>query len=261
VDGEFFAGNGKAAGEEGSMIETLDDFIREYKRIRDMGWISTHLAGSAGVGRTLEDLLGIPENNRNEPDFGEYELKSCRMASRSMLTIFTKAPEPEGAVNALRLRFGYASGAYGNDEKVLHATLSANRLTPIAGTGYCLGILCRKNKISVIDGEGREYAYWTAERLAEAFNNKYKNKLVYARAKARGYRKKEEFHYTEAYVLSGFDYFALSELLEQGKIYVDLRVGQFHGGGRAGQIHDHGIGFRIKETDRPLLFHKRKQVV
>lgn len=45
------------------MIDTLDDFIREYRKICDMGWIPTHRAGPTGIGKTLEDLLGIPENN------------------------------------------------------------------------------------------------------------------------------------------------------------------------------------------------------
>lgn len=72
------------------MIYTLEDFIREYRKIKEMGWIRTHRAGPTGVGKTLEDLLGIEENNHDAPDFGEYELKSCRVNSQSMLTMFTK---------------------------------------------------------------------------------------------------------------------------------------------------------------------------
>lgn len=74
------------------MIYTLEDFIREYRKIKEMGWIRTHRAGPTGVGKTLEDLLGIEENNHDAPDFGEYELKSCRVNSQSMLTMFTKTP-------------------------------------------------------------------------------------------------------------------------------------------------------------------------
>lgn len=44
-----------------TMIYTLNDFIREYTRICDMGWIKTHRAGPTGIGKTLEDLLGIQE--------------------------------------------------------------------------------------------------------------------------------------------------------------------------------------------------------
>lgn len=72
------------------MIATLEDFVKGYKEIKEMGWIRTHRSGPTGIGKTLEDLLGIPENNHDEPDFGDYELKSCRINSQSMLTIFTK---------------------------------------------------------------------------------------------------------------------------------------------------------------------------
>jgi hypothetical protein len=74
------------------MIVTLGDFIREFTVIKEMGWIQTHRSGPTGVGKTLEDLLGIPENNLDQPDFGDYELKSCRIDSQSMLTMFTRAP-------------------------------------------------------------------------------------------------------------------------------------------------------------------------
>lgn len=94
------------------MIYTLEDFIREYSKIKEMGWVKTHRSGPTGIGKTLEDLLGIPENNIDGPDFGNYELKSCRLNSNSMLTIFTKTPQPKGAASTLRLTFGYSSDAY-----------------------------------------------------------------------------------------------------------------------------------------------------
>lgn len=114
------------------MIYTLEDFIREYRKIKEMGWIRTHRAGPTGVGKTLEDLLGIEENNHDAPDFGEYELKSCRVNSQSMLTMFTKTPQPPKANTYLRLKYGYSSSAYDNEEKVLHSTLTAAHFVP-----YC----------------------------------------------------------------------------------------------------------------------------
>ena len=226
-----------------------------------MGWIKTHRAGPTGIGKTLEDLLGIPENNIDGPDFGDYELKSCRLNSNSMLTIFTKTPQPRGAANTLRMTFGYSSDAYDNDEKVLHSTLSADRFVPIADTGRSLKILCGPTKISIIAEDGIEYAYWTREQLKVAFEKKYKNKFVYVKALSRGLGSNEEFKFVEAYEVSGFDYEAFVDLLEEGRIYIDLRIGQYHGGIKHGQTHDHGTGFRIKENDQPLLFKVNKRLV
>lgn len=243
------------------MIYTLDDFVREYSKICSMGWIRTHRSGPTGIGKTLEDLLGIVENNIDGPDFGDYELKSCRLDSNSMLTIFTKTPQPKGAANTLRMTFGYSSKAYDNDEKVLHSTLSADRLVSIADTGRSLKVVCGQTKVSIIAEDGIEYAYWTRDQLKKAFEKKYKNKFVYAKAQSRGSGTSEEFRFVEAYEVSGFNYEAFIDLLEQGKIYIDLRIGQYHCGAKNGQTHDHGTGFRIKENDQPLLFKINRKIV
>ena len=243
------------------MIETLDDFIREYRKICSMGWIRTHRSGPTGIGKTLEDFLGIPENNIDGPDFGEYELKSCRIDSNSMLTIFTKTPQPKGAAHILRMNFGYSSDAYDNDEKVLHSTLSADRFVPIADTGHSLKIMCYPEKISIVAEDKKEYAYWERDLLKEAFEKKYKNKFVYAKAESRGEKSYEEFKFIEAFEVSGFNYEGFIDLLEQGKIYVDLRIGQYHDEAKKGQTHDHGTGFRIKENDQPLLFTINRRIV
>lgn len=203
----------------------------------------------------------IIENNIDGPDFGDYELKSCRLDSNSMLTIFTKTPQPQGAANTLRMTFGYSSDAYDNDEKVLHSTLSADRFVPVADTGHSLKVSCSDTKISIIAEDGKEYAYWTRDKLKEAFEKKYKGKFVYAKAHSRGSGANEEFKFVEAYEVSGFDYDAFVSLLEQGKIYIDLRIGQYHGGAKNGQTHDHGTGFRIKENDQSLLFKVKRKIV
>lgn len=243
------------------MIYTLDDFIREYRKICDMGWITTHRAGPTGIGKTLEDLLGIPENNIDGPDFGDYELKSCRLDSNSMLTMFTRAPQPARTNTYLRLKYGYSSGAYDNDEKVLHATLSADRFTPIADTGHKLKIWCDVEGIYIMSEDGVENVFWSRDALKKCFEKKYKNKFVYAKAQSRGTGANEQFRFVEAYEVSGFDYEAFIDLLEEGKIYVDLRIGQYHNGPNKGKTHDHGTGFRIKEIDQPRLFKINRKIV
>lgn len=243
------------------MIYTLEDFIREYSKIKEMGWVKTHRSGPTGIGKTLEDLLGIPENNIDGPDFGNYELKSCRLNSNSMLTIFTKTPQPKGAASTLRLTFGYSSDAYDNDEKVLHSTLSADRYVSIADTGHKLKIECSDSKISIVAEDKKEYAYWTRDELRKAFEKKYKNKFVYAKAESKGAGANEQFNFVEAYEVSGFNYDAFVSLLEQGKIFIDLRIGQYHAGPKKGRTHDHGTGFRIRENDQYLLFKNINKIV
>jgi hypothetical protein len=239
------------------MITTIDDFIEGYSKIVEQSWIRTHRAGPTGIGKTLEDLLGIPENNLDEPDFGDYELKSTRLNAQSMLTMFTCSPLPRGANTYLREKFGYSSDAYDNNKKVLHATLTAQRYVPIAGTGYKLTVLCADDKIWLGTPDGVEEVYWTKERLQRAFEKKYTNKFVYAKAEAKGDGVDEEFKFVEAFEVSGFDFHKILALLEQGVIVIDLRIGQYHDG----RTHDHGTGFRIKEIDQPKLFGSIRKIV
>ena len=64
----------------------------------------------------------------------------------------------------------------------------------------------------------------------------------------------EQFLFESAYLVEGFSSEKIIDLLNRGSIYVDLRIGQYHGGKNNGKTHDHGTGLRIKEKDQPLLF-------
>lgn len=185
------------------MLVTLEDFIEKYTQIKQKGWIQTHRSGPTGSGKTLEDLLGIAENNFNEPDFGDYELKSCRLHTQSMLTMFTKSPQPARANTYLRLKYGYSSSAYDNQEKVLHATLTAAHFVSIANTGHSLKIVCDESKIAIASELGVENVFWDKQSLQKAFEKKYKNKFVYAKAESRGIGANEEFWFKEAYEVAG----------------------------------------------------------
>ena len=60
---------------------TKESLIEDLKTIRSQGWIkSTRPPGNSGaVGHTLEDLLGIEENNLPIPNAAEWELKTQRI--------------------------------------------------------------------------------------------------------------------------------------------------------------------------------------
>ena len=85
----------------------FEEFLVKIKEIENMGYIKSHRLGDTGIGKTLEDVLGLVENNIAGPDFSVYELKSGRKDSSSMLTLFTKAPMPSGANKELLRVFGY----------------------------------------------------------------------------------------------------------------------------------------------------------
>ena len=58
-------------------IYTKESLIQELKNIRNKGWIENLRNNNNGaVGNTLEDLLGIEENNLPIPNAAEWELKA-----------------------------------------------------------------------------------------------------------------------------------------------------------------------------------------
>lgn len=244
------------------MINSLAEFIEEFKRISDMGWIKTHRTGNTGIGKTLEDLLGIPENNAHAPDFGEYELKSKRIGTPSMLTLFTKSPQPRRANNYLLNKYGYVGNTYENPaEKALHVTLTSSRYVKIGPTDRSLIIKHNESKIWIASDIEDENVYWDKEELKKAFEQKYLGKFVYTYAECRGGGANEEFWFKEAYEVSGFSYEDFVQLLLKGKIFIDIRIGRYHDGAKRDRVHDHGTAFRIREDDEKDLFKNKRKIV
>lgn len=81
------------------------ELIKKLKSIKEKGYIKTHRTGNTGIGKTLEDLLGIAENNIPGPNATMIELKSARKNASSMLTLFTKSPSPYKVNSVLLKRY------------------------------------------------------------------------------------------------------------------------------------------------------------
>ena len=49
-------------------MKTFDELVEGIKELKEHGFVKTHRSGNTGIGKTLEDLLGIEENNITGPD-------------------------------------------------------------------------------------------------------------------------------------------------------------------------------------------------
>jgi len=67
----------------------LTEFKQRFAELRERGFVRSRRNGPTGVGHTLEQELGMTENNLAVPDLGKVELKARRVASGSMVTLFT----------------------------------------------------------------------------------------------------------------------------------------------------------------------------
>ncbi|MCP2605271.1 MvaI/BcnI family restriction endonuclease [Candidatus Aminicenantes bacterium AH-873-B07] len=231
-----------------------EDVIKRLREIKEMGYIKTHRAGDTGIGKTLEDMLGVEENNVPGPNAEMIELKSARKNAKSMLTLFTKSPLPRSANSALLKRFGYeAVGRPG--EKELHTTVNAQEFNTIKGKpGFKIDI--QKDRINLITTTNEIVGYWDKETLRKAFEKKLP-KLLYVKAEARGKGSTEEFWYNEAWLLKGFDFDNFIHLLKDKVILVDIRIGQYPDG----RPHDHGTGFRVWPDKLDLCFSYRERIM
>ena len=76
-------------------IYTKEKLIEKFKEIERMGWIENARFGNhGGIGNTLEDLLGIEENNLPIPNAAEWELKAQKKNTSALTTLFHSEPAP-----------------------------------------------------------------------------------------------------------------------------------------------------------------------
>jgi hypothetical protein len=235
-------------------MRNLNEALQKLKELKTKGYIRTHRAGQTGIGKTLEDLLGIIENNLRISNTTFAELKSTRKGSRSMLTLFTKSPFPRNANSKLLNAFGYVTYE-SRGRKILHTTVKATEYNTLRGeAGFKIGIT--EEKLKLVSKQGEELGYWDEATLKNSFEKKLHH-VLYVMADYRGGGSEEEFWFNEAWLLSGFDFGSFVNLVKDGVICIDIRIGQYPNG----RTHDHGTGFRVLPDKLSLCFKQRKKVI
>ncbi|MDY0278454.1 MAG: MvaI/BcnI family restriction endonuclease [Acholeplasma sp.] len=234
----------------------LDEFKVKFNSIIEMGWIKTHRSGNTGIGKTLEDLLDIEENNIQGPDFDIYELKASRKSENAYLTLITQAPSPRGYNSILRRIGGYPQEKNGKLINCLRTTLyyeienellNGNKLTYIINTNSQGKKEIRlKLNGKLIDG------FWDLESIAKKMKKKLSN-LVYVLADNKYIGNDEYFKFEKAVLLKKDDFTvkSLEEALQEGLLLIDIRLGQYENG----LAHDHGTAIRIKKGNKYKLYN------
>jgi hypothetical protein len=254
--------------------ETLIEALRE---IRSRGWIPNARPGNAGgVGNTLEDLLGIQENNLPIPNAAEWELKCQRAGSASLTTLFHTEPSPQAlrfVPQILLPNYGWmhkqAGGMYGASEKSFRQTINGLTRTD---RGFMVVIDRRQKKVLVsfdaksvsprhVDwlasvkrniglGELTPQPYWGFSDLFHIAGTKLKNSFyVTAQVERRGGL--EYFLYHKIMMLREFDFEKFLRAIEQAYVLVDFDA-------RTG--HNHGTKFRLRQDRLPELYDSIEEI-
>ncbi len=252
---------------------TKELLIEEFKRIEKLGWIPNQRHGNAGgVGNTLEDLLGIEENNLPIPNAAEWELKAQRGNTTSLTTLFHVEPSPRALkfVPEIFLKqYGWphkeAGKKYPATERSFRQTISGDKYTD---RGFIVKFDEENRKIylsfdaskvaerhhdwlAAVEAEAglsdiNPQPYWGFDDLAHKAGTKLLN-CFYVRADVKKINGVEHFHYNKVQLLRKFSFEGFLKAISTGNILVDVDA-------RTG--HNHGTKFRMRQNCLPDLYEE-----
>ena len=238
-----------------------------------MGWIPNSRPGNqGGVGNTLEDLLGIHENNLPIPNAAEWGLKTQRLGSNSLTTLFHMEPSPR----ALRWVPEILLPKYGWPHQTIPGELSFRQT--ISGQsrsdrGFMVQVDRMQRKVLIsfnanavaerhkewlksVDqriglGELNPQPYWGFDDLSNKAGTKLLN-CFYIQADSKREKGREFFHYKNFYLLQRFDFEKFLLALESGFVLVDFDA-------RTG--HNHGTKFRLRQQKHADLYETVEKIL
>lgn len=252
-------------------IYTKESLIEKIKEISKQGWIPNNRHGNqGGAGNTLEDLLGIEENNLPIPNAAEWELKSQRIGSSSLTTLFHIEPSPRAIkfVPAILLpQYGWehkeAGKKYSGKEMSFRQTIHGLKpsdhgfMVKIDREGQKVLISFDSSAVSrkhvqwlksvekrVGLNELNPQPYWGFDDLEHKAGTKLLN-CFYVQAEVKKKNSKEFYHYKKLLMLRKFYFEGFLEAIEDGNILIDFDA-------RTG--HNHGTKFRLRQNCFPDLY-------
>jgi len=259
-------------------IYTKEELIKRFKEIANSGWIPNGRHGNVGgIGNTLEDLLGIQENNLPIPNANEWELKAQRLDTSSLTTLFHIEPSPRAlkfVPQILLLNFGWkhdeAGKKYPENEKSFRQTIHG-QTTSDRGFKVVINRTERKVLISFdytkVDnrhkdwlnavkqniglGELNPQPYWGFDDLKHKAGTKLLN-CFYVQAEVKKDNGKEFYKYSKVQMLQKFKFEGFLQAIENSDILVDFDA-------RTG--HNHGTKFRMRQNCLPQLYENVTEII
>jgi hypothetical protein len=259
-------------------IYTKQSLIEELKAIAAMGWVPNARRGNiGGIGNTLEDMLGIKENNLPIPNAAEWELKAQRLNSTALTTLFHIEPSPRAirfVPQVLLPNYGWAHQEDGKKyatgemsfRQTIHGLTSSDR-------GFMVKVDRSEKKVLIsfdpdsVDIRHKAWLalvkkrvglkeldpqpYWGFDDLEHKAGTKLLN-AFYVQAEVKTVRGKEYYKYNKVMMLQKFGFDGFLKAIEEAKILVDFDA-------RSG--HHHGTKFRMRQDSWPMLYEKQTIII
>jgi hypothetical protein len=225
------------------------DLRRELARLKGLGWIPSDRVGDTGIGKTIEDRLGIRENPLTRPDctFNDVpvEIKAHRVRTTSMITLFTLEAGTRN-LNDVQLmqRYGYQNG---NGRRALKVTLTTTGFVP---QGLKLEA---DGSIAVVDRRGTRLWIWTVSDIQLKLHNLC---VVYCDSERK--EGPEYFAVQSATLYTDLDVARFFGLVREGIVKIDLRMHTKE----SGASRNHGTAFRIARFEELAnCYANREQIL
>ncbi|MCR5610156.1 MAG: restriction endonuclease [Lachnospiraceae bacterium] len=218
------------------------------------------------VGDTLEALLGINTNNRNDADYnGLIEVKS-KGGSRTLDTLFTLRPQFDGTrvadyepsdrnrVSAFARIYGYDSDAHPGYNS-LYITIGSID-APQNNQGFYLHVNDETRLVNIVwqdpfTGKCEVAAYWSFDDLRQQLYLKHPSTL-WVKAESREINGMVQFKYNEIEFSRAPQFTTFLSLIKSGVITYDWRGYTSKEGRYVGK--NHGNAWRIKPYAKSDLF-------
>lgn len=242
------------------MKEIEKELTEKFLQIKKMGLIKSVSKGTAGVGNTFENLIGVPNNDFEIPDYNGIEIKTKKRISKSYITLFSATPDGPHFHEVERLKNEYGYPHYKAKEyKVLNNSVYANIKNKIGinyyfqlkidREQYKLFLVIFDRKKNLVENE----VFWYFDTLKEKICRKLKV-MACIKADSKKIDNVEYFKYYEMTIYLLKDFSTFISLLEQGIIRVSFKINVILSGPKKGKIYDHGTSFEIQEHDLIKLY-------
>jgi hypothetical protein len=221
----------------------------KIKEIIDRGWIDipTDRAfnGNAAPGDLLEHLLGGAKNNRDSPDFADWEVKFH--GGTALITLFHKEPQPRGIMKFMVHEHGWP------DE--LNRISFRHTLGGTSNRGFY--VVNEPDRISVRhNSKDNPVPYWKHDTLLNCLGGKLR-RLIVVKGEIQNHPTRRVI-YRSAVAYWEFKISGFFQALVEGKVFIDFDARTKEQGNST--LRNHGTKFRIKMDDIPSIYEHSQKI-
>lgn len=244
--------------------ENIKKLLVEFYLIQCKGWVKSQGKGTSAAGRTLEYLLGKKEDAKSLPDYYGIELKTKLCTSNYPLRLFSAVLDNRpNVMNELYEKCSWKRTRNEGERELFDFISSTKFSNTHRKYAFKLKVNRPKRRVELLmyNNWNKTSVYndmsWSFDELELRLTTKLSClAIIHAWKMTLKETDTEYFKYASInlYRLKSFENFI--DLIEEGKIDVDLKLYPYYIGENKGKLRNRETTFVINESDIYLLFDK-----